>query len=309
MGESLNTSGMVLRIEYNDGSSKTVSSGFTCSPTTFSSSGSQQVKVSYQGFNDYFYVTVRKDSISLSRSSGHLDITDSSVRIVDYDSVLYVGDNSNDNGSYPTMQTLTCAPTYKSKSLEFKVYTNSSSSQIEVYSENTSVATCSSSTSGTTTTVTVTAKPELSANTTHTTRIRIKLNGELQSTYFTISSYRPKSLTLSSSNSSILKVNGDRIYAVDNGTATLTVTTSEGHTDSVQISCRMPSTYRVSASSVGKIMRLGPGTGNSNLGKTIPTNAVVSLLDISYNAGEDRIWGKCSYGGVIGWFEMWHPVG
>lgn len=309
VGESLNTSGMVLRIEYNDGSSKTVSSGFTCSPTTFSSSGSQQVKVSYQGFNDYFYVTVRKDSISLSRSSGHLDITDSSVRIVDYDSVLYVGDNSNDNGSYPTMQTLTCAPTYKSKSLEFKVYTNSSSSQIEVYSENTSVATCSSSTSGTTTTVTVTAKPDLSANTTHTTRIRIKLNGELQSTYFTISSYRPKSLTLSSSNSSILKVNGDRIYAVDNGTATLTVTTSEGHTDSVQISCRMPSTYRVSASSVGKIMRSGPGTGNSNLGKTIPTNAVVSLLDISYNAGEERIWGKCTYGGVTGWFEMWYPVG
>lgn len=313
VGESLNTSGMVLRVEYNDGSSKTVSSGFTCSPTTFSSSGSKQVKVSYQGFNAYFYVTVKTDSISLSSTSGHLDVKDTGIEITEYDSVLYVGDNHDNNGYFPSMY-MSVKTYFNTPSIQFKIYTNSSASKIDVVSDDTSIASCTSSTSGTTTTVTVKGNNGVGFNSDNTTYIRIRLNGVTQSQSYKVTTHKYHSLSVSSSNQNLIRVEGNpfengSIRAFDNGYATITVRTYEGHTDSVTVEGRAPSTYRVHSSSVGKIMRDGPGTGYRNLGKAIPANAVVSLQDVSYNAGEQRIWGKCSYGGVTGWFEMWYPIG
>lgn len=57
-GETLNTSGLSINLLYNNGDEKTVTSGFECSPTTFSSAGAQTVNVSYEGKTTNFSVNI-----------------------------------------------------------------------------------------------------------------------------------------------------------------------------------------------------------------------------------------------------------
>lgn len=56
--ESLTTSGMKLLVEYDDGSTETVTSGYTVPATTFKTTGSQKITVTYKGFTDDFSVSV-----------------------------------------------------------------------------------------------------------------------------------------------------------------------------------------------------------------------------------------------------------
>ncbi len=58
IGETLNTSGLTLTATYSDGSTKTISSGFTCTPTTLSTAGTQKITVTYSGKTTTFNVTV-----------------------------------------------------------------------------------------------------------------------------------------------------------------------------------------------------------------------------------------------------------
>lgn len=58
MGETLNTSGLVLTAYYSDGSSNSVTSGFLCSPTKLTTAGQQTITVTYQGKTTTFKVTV-----------------------------------------------------------------------------------------------------------------------------------------------------------------------------------------------------------------------------------------------------------
>lgn len=67
VGESLNTSGLVLTVSYNNGKTETVTSGFNCTPNKFSSSGSQRVTVYFGDKNTSFDVSVKKPTITLSR--------------------------------------------------------------------------------------------------------------------------------------------------------------------------------------------------------------------------------------------------
>ena len=62
VGETLNTSGLTLTAKYSDGSTKTISSGFTCSPTTLNTVGTQKITVTYSGKTTSFNVTVNAHS-------------------------------------------------------------------------------------------------------------------------------------------------------------------------------------------------------------------------------------------------------
>jgi len=59
-GEKLNTAGLTLTASYSDGTSATVTSGFTCSPTALNTVGTQKITVSYGGKSVTFNVTVAK---------------------------------------------------------------------------------------------------------------------------------------------------------------------------------------------------------------------------------------------------------
>ena len=79
IGDSLSTSGLKLLISYSDGTTETVTSGFTTSGFSSTSAGTKTVTVSYEGFTDTFTVTVKTPSITLSASSKSLAIGDSST--------------------------------------------------------------------------------------------------------------------------------------------------------------------------------------------------------------------------------------
>ena len=64
-GEKLNTKGLKLTVTYTDKSTKAITSGFTCSPTKFTKTGTQKVTVKYGGKSASFNVTVSKATSSL----------------------------------------------------------------------------------------------------------------------------------------------------------------------------------------------------------------------------------------------------
>ena len=67
VGESLDTAGLALTAKYTNGNSQTVTSGFTCSPTSFSKAGNQTVTVSFSGKSVTF--TVKVESVDLTSIS------------------------------------------------------------------------------------------------------------------------------------------------------------------------------------------------------------------------------------------------
>ncbi len=58
VGERLNTAGLKITVNYSDGTSEDKTSGFTCSPTSFTSSGTKTVTVTYEGKTATFTVSV-----------------------------------------------------------------------------------------------------------------------------------------------------------------------------------------------------------------------------------------------------------
>ena len=63
VGDTLNTAGLALKAVMSDGSTKTVSNGFTCSPTALSTAGTQKITVSYGGQTASFNVTVSEKAV------------------------------------------------------------------------------------------------------------------------------------------------------------------------------------------------------------------------------------------------------
>lgn len=59
LGGSLSTKGLKLTVKYSNKSKKTVSSGFTCSPTKLSKVGTQKITVKYKGKKTSFNVAVK----------------------------------------------------------------------------------------------------------------------------------------------------------------------------------------------------------------------------------------------------------
>lgn len=60
VGDKLNTYGLELTANYSDGSTKSITKGFTCTPTTLNKAGSQTITVTYGDKTDTFSVTVKE---------------------------------------------------------------------------------------------------------------------------------------------------------------------------------------------------------------------------------------------------------
>ncbi len=63
-GDTLNTSGLKLTAAYSNSTTKEITSGFTCTPTTLNTVGQQTVTVSYGGKSASFTVTVNEPPVS-----------------------------------------------------------------------------------------------------------------------------------------------------------------------------------------------------------------------------------------------------
>ncbi len=57
-GDKLDSSGLVLNATYNNGKTETITSGFTCSPTSLNTAGTQTITVTYNGLTTQFNVSV-----------------------------------------------------------------------------------------------------------------------------------------------------------------------------------------------------------------------------------------------------------
>ncbi len=60
VGETFNSSGLSLTAKYSDGTSKTITSGFTCSKPDMTTAGTKKVTVTYQGKTTSFNITVKE---------------------------------------------------------------------------------------------------------------------------------------------------------------------------------------------------------------------------------------------------------
>ena len=67
-GESLNTSGLTLRLKKYSGATEDITKGFTCEPTVFNTVGTQTVTVKYNDKTVTFDVTVTEAVASVSSS-------------------------------------------------------------------------------------------------------------------------------------------------------------------------------------------------------------------------------------------------
>lgn len=63
VNDTLDTTGLTLNVQYKSGKTERVSSGFTCSPTVLTVSGTQSITVSYRGLTTTFSVVVYSDTL------------------------------------------------------------------------------------------------------------------------------------------------------------------------------------------------------------------------------------------------------
>ena len=64
VGDTLNTAGLTLKAAYNNGTTQTITGGFTCTPTALSTAGVQTVTVNYGGKTATFTVNVQDVALS-----------------------------------------------------------------------------------------------------------------------------------------------------------------------------------------------------------------------------------------------------
>lgn len=79
VGDSLDTSGLQLKLTYSDGSTETVSSGYTTSGFSSTTAGTKVVTVTYEGLTTTFNVTVNTPSISLSQTGKTMTVGDTAT--------------------------------------------------------------------------------------------------------------------------------------------------------------------------------------------------------------------------------------
>lgn len=310
VGETLNTSGLALTVTYNDGSTGTVTSGFSCSPTTLSTAGTQEIKVSYDGKTTSFTVSVNTDSIvSMSSDSGYFEILDTGVSFSAYPSSVPVGYSLS--GTYG----ISVSHTWSYPSKTFTVKTNSSATTVTAKSSDESVVRVSTSKSGNVTTVTVQSW-KIDYNATQKATVYVYLNGVEAKTY-TATVYRPHSLTFTSNSSKLINItNGSEYYTgkgviravgtstsptnvVESATAYLTVTTYNGNSATVAIKIT-PNPF---ATNTVYMLRSGPGTGYANLYNDVPAGITLQTYG-SYWDGT-YIWSKVYYNGVWGYIAQY----
>ncbi len=87
VGDSLDTSGLSLKLKYNNGSEKTINSGFTVDVSKLNTSGQQVVTVTYSGKSATFTVNVKK-----------VELESISINTMPKKTSYYVGDSLDTSG-------------------------------------------------------------------------------------------------------------------------------------------------------------------------------------------------------------------
>ncbi len=64
VGDTLDTTGLTVKVDYSNGSSDYIETGFTLSSSDLNAAGTQAVTVTYQGFTDTFYVVVNEVTVT-----------------------------------------------------------------------------------------------------------------------------------------------------------------------------------------------------------------------------------------------------
>ena len=87
VGDTLNTAGLTLKAAYNNGTTQTITSGFTCTPTALSTAGVQTVTVNYGGKTATFTVNVELPvlpfvTLTFDPTDGVLDLADTPEKTV-----------------------------------------------------------------------------------------------------------------------------------------------------------------------------------------------------------------------------------
>lgn len=87
VGDTLNTAGLTLKAAYNNGTTQTITSGFTCTPTALSTAGVQTVTVNYGGKTATFNVNVELPvlpfvTLAFDPTDGVLDLADTPEKTV-----------------------------------------------------------------------------------------------------------------------------------------------------------------------------------------------------------------------------------
>ena len=87
VGDTLDTTGLVLAVTYNNGKSETISEGFTCNPSTLETAGKQKITIIYGDKSTSFNVEVKE-----------VEIFDISIASVPETLSYYVGDTLSIEG-------------------------------------------------------------------------------------------------------------------------------------------------------------------------------------------------------------------
>ena len=87
VGDTLNTAGLTLKAAYNNGTTQTITGGFTCTPTALSTAGVQTVTVNYGGKTATFAVNVELPvlpfvTLTFDPTDGVLDLADTPEKTV-----------------------------------------------------------------------------------------------------------------------------------------------------------------------------------------------------------------------------------
>ena len=87
VGDTLNTAGLTLKAAYNNGTTQTITGGFTCTPTALSTAGAQTVTVNYGGKTATFTVSVELPvlpfvTLTFDPTDGVLDLADTPEKTV-----------------------------------------------------------------------------------------------------------------------------------------------------------------------------------------------------------------------------------
>ena len=87
VGDTLNTAGLTLKAAYNNGTTQTITGGFTCTPTALSTVGVQTVTVNYGGKTATFTVSVELPvlpfvTLTFDPTDGVLDLADTPEKTV-----------------------------------------------------------------------------------------------------------------------------------------------------------------------------------------------------------------------------------
>jgi len=300
-GDMLSTSGLKLTVSYNDGTTKTISSGFSCSPTTLNTAGTQTITVSYGGKSAKFTVDV--NAVVVSSIAINTLPTKTSYYIGDTLSTSGMMINvTYNNGTTKTISSgYTCSPStsstfktagthaitviYDGKGASFTVTVRKPTITLSKYSE----------------TISMSCWPYSYYN-----------NGTSKAPCWMIT--LPE-VTRTPSNGSVewsivsgqAKIGSGCISALQPGTIVARATlTYKGYSYSADYSVTF-SLYKTT--SAGNYLRSGPGTGYSQVG-VVPTGETVTIMEVFFDQSvyetSDRYftWAKVTYNGVTGWIVI-----